>query len=85
MKSKHPNSSFPGKSLPSPCHPEERSFDYLHPALFKESRRRGRRRQREVGNPGSSGRDLQWARSNRSSMEALPLPVFLLVDDYSGS
>jgi hypothetical protein len=32
---------------------ETRGFDGLHAALFTESRTRGRRQQREVGNPGS--------------------------------
>ena len=32
---------------------ETRGFDDLHAALFTESRTRGRRKQREVGNPGS--------------------------------
>ena len=30
-----------------------RGFDDLHAALFTESRTRGRRQQREVGNPGT--------------------------------
>ena len=39
--------------LRSPGFPvETRGFDDLHAALFTESRTRGRRQQREVGNPG---------------------------------
>jgi hypothetical protein len=38
---------------PAPGFPvKARGFDHLHAALFKESRKRGRRQQREVGNPG---------------------------------
>jgi hypothetical protein len=33
---------------------EPRNVDDLHAALFTESRTRGRRQQREVGNPGSA-------------------------------
>jgi putative endonuclease len=55
---------------------EARGFDDLHAALFMESRTRGRRQQREVGNPGS----------NRVTMERmLALPVierFIHVSDY---
>jgi hypothetical protein len=44
--------------LRSPGFPvETRGFDDLYAALFTESRTRGRRWQREIGNPGRSGRD----------------------------
>jgi hypothetical protein len=41
-------------ALRSPGFPvKTRDFDDLHSALFTESRTRGRRQQREVGNPGT--------------------------------
>ena len=44
--------------LRSPGFPVEiRGFDGLHAALFTESRTRGRRQQREVGNPGRDDKE----------------------------
>ena len=55
---------------------ETRGFDDLHAALFTESRTRGRRRQREVGNPGRDDKaravtDLQFREPDGA--EELPI------------
>ena len=55
---------------------ETRGFDDLHAALFTESRTRGRRWQREVGNPGRDDKaravtDLQFRESDGA--EELPI------------
>ena len=49
---------------------ETRGFDDLHAALFTESRTRGRRWQREVGNPGRDDKErvithLKFCESDR--------------------
>src|SRR5271155_784449 len=53
--------------LRSPGFPvETRGFDGLHAALFTESRTRGRRQQREVGNPGrdDKGRGVTFRKAS---------------------
>jgi hypothetical protein len=59
---------------------ETRGFDDLHAALFTESRTRGRRWQREVGNPGRDDKAEGGASMRFVSMEGKSSPQGLKPD-----
>ena len=68
--------------LRSPGFPvKTRGFDDLHAALFTESRTRGLRLQREVGNPGSAVPSWKFLRSLKYDRMGGDDPLALLHGD----